>query len=173
MMQPLPLCGLQWHVTPEIFDIPTILSLHDEEEVGYILEVDLDYPSNLHVEHNDYPFCAEKMKVPGSKGNAKKLLLTLNNMKTFYQYKWLKPYIDLNTNMRKASSNEFEKNFYNLMANAVFGKTMENVRDRIDIHLVKNWGKRFGAESYISQPNFKRCVIFNENFALLKWRGQV
>ncbi|XP_051173172.1 uncharacterized protein LOC127289339 [Leptopilina boulardi] len=142
MAQALPYGGFKWvdHVNDTFdFNVP------DDSSVGYILEVDLEYPESIHDTHKDMPFCAEKAKPPMSK--QEKLLTTLlpkkkyvihyrtlkqvlsNGIKLvkihrvlqFKQSTWLKPYIDYNTMMRTNAKNEFEKNLFKLMNNAVYG----------------------------------------------------
>ena len=78
----------------------------------------------------------------------------------FDQSAWLKPYINFNTQLRTQAKNNFKKDFFKLMSNAVFGKMMENIRKHRNIKLVTN------TESYlktIMKPNFKSRVLFGEN----------
>jgi len=72
----------------------------------------------------------------------------------------LKKYIDKNTELRTKASNEFEKDFFKLMNNSVFGKTMKNIRNRVDIRLRTSIDK---ASKLVVKPNFRHCIIFDEN----------
>ena len=75
----------------------------------------------------------------------------------FNQNAWLKPYIDMNTDLRKKAKNDFEKDFFKLMNNAVFGKTMENVRNHRDIKLVKTEIRR---NYLVSERNYFSLNIY-------------
>jgi hypothetical protein len=79
---------------------------------------------------------------------------------SFKQSRWLKPYIDFNTEMRKQAKNAFEKDFFKLMNNAVFGKIMENLRKHVNVKLVTE-GKKL--KRMTSKPTFKSFKIFSDN----------
>lgn len=83
---------------------------------------------------------------------------------SFFQSNWLEPYVQFNTRMRAQSRTEFEKDFYKLAVNSVNGKTMENVRNYVDIKLSDSWKK---AIYYIRKPNFSRVKIFKENLVAI------
>ena len=78
----------------------------------------------------------------------------------FNQTDWTKPYIDFNTKLRTAATNDFRKDFFELMNNSVFGKTMENIRKHRNIKLVTNKDKY---PQTVMKPNFKSGVLFGEN----------
>ena len=78
----------------------------------------------------------------------------------FQQLAWMKEYIDFNIKLRTAANNDFEKDFYKLMNNLAFRKTMENIRKHKNIKLITN------REAYLKavrKPNFKSGVLFGEN----------
>ena len=83
----------------------------------------------------------------------------------FNQKAWLKPYIDMNTELRKEAKNDFEKDFFKLMNNAVFGKTMENVRKHRDIKLVTTDKRR---NQLASEPNYHTTKYFSENLIAIE-----
>ena len=173
MCEPLPTGDFSW-ANPKEFE--------NWRNFSCLLEVDLEYPKELHDLHNDLPLAPERIIV----NNVEKLISNLNdkdkyvihhrNLKRylemglklkkihriikFKEEAWLKPYIDLNRKLRAEAKNEFEKDFFKLMNNSVFGKTMENIRKRVDIKLVN---KRKSALRFASKPNFERCTIFDEN----------
>ena len=91
-------------------------------------------------------------------------LSKIHRILKFKQSDWLKVYIDFNTSKRKNAANSFEKDFFNLMNNSVFGKTMENLRKTISVKLVNN------AKEYvrsISKPSFISQKIFNKIFVAI------
>ena len=142
----------------------------------------MEHPEELHDLHNEYPLAPERLEI----NKVEKLIPNLNNktsyvlhyenlklyeslgMKVtkihrgikFEESPWLKLYIDMNTSLRAEAKNEFEKDFFKLMNNSVFGKTMENIRKR-DIKLVSN--KKNKLKKLAAKPNFEHCKIFDEN----------
>ena len=90
-----------------------------------------------------------------------------DRVKEFSQEAWLKKYIDMNTELRKKASNDFEKDFFKLMNNAVFGKTMENVRKHRDIKLVKTDYKR---NKLVSEPTYHTMKLISENLSIIEMK---
>ena len=201
MSQYLPTGGFKWLKKNKIDNLD-LGKYNEQSKKGLILEVDLEYPNELHDIHNDYPLAPEKVKVTEnmlsnyckriadkysiSTGLVHKLIPTLSNKKKyvlhyrnlqlyiniglkvskvhrvleFDQSPWLKQYIDYNTEKRKNAKNDFEKDFFKLMNNSVFGKTMENIRKRVDVRLVTDEKKLL---KLASKPTYVSSKIFNEN----------
>ena len=92
------------------------------------------------------------------------MLTKVHRILEFEQSDWMKPYIDFNTQKRKEATNESDKNLFKLLNNAVYGKTMENMRKRINIRITTN-EKDF--TKYASRPTYIICVKFGKNFVLI------
>ena len=183
MSEKLPTHGFKWLTSGEMEKLFNNQVVQVWEKTPCILEVDLEYPENLHDLHNDYPFCPERVEC---KNRVEKLIPNLRNKTKyvihyknliqclkaglklkkihrgikFIESEWMKPYIEMNTNLRTKAKNNFEKDFFKLMNNSVFGKTMENIRNRVNVKLV-NTEERLKKLS--AKPNYKSCKIFNEN----------
>ena len=85
----------------------------------------------------------------------------------FNQEAWLKPYIDMNTELRKAAKNDFEKDLFKLMNNSVFRKTMENIRKHRDIKLVTTDKKR---SKLVSEPNYHTINLISEDLSIIEMK---
>ena len=99
--------------------------------------------------------------------NHELILKKVHRVTQFNQEAWLKPYIDMNTGLRKEAKNEFEKDFFELMNNSVFEKTMENVRKHRDIKLVTTDEKR---NKLVSEPNDHTTKRFSKKFLAIKMK---
>ena len=180
MSEALPTHGFKWVKNVEEFTAKRITKLAKKNKHGYLLEVDVDYPEELH--EKQLPFLTEKMEidkvmklVPNlfnkkqyvvhiralSQGlNHGLILKKVHEVIHFEQSAWLKPYIEMNTRLRKDATNEFEKDFLKLMNNSMFGKTMEHIRNHKDMRLVTNEGKY---RKLVIKPNFKGGRKFSKN----------
>ena len=193
MSEYLPYEKFEWLENIDEFDVR---SIYEKSDTGYFLEVDLEYPDELHELHNDYPLAPEKLVVTNDMlskyckkiadkydikvGDVKKLIANLRNktkyvlhyrnlqlylalrmklikihrMLKFKQSNWMKKYIDFNTEKRKCAANRFEKDFFKLMINSVYG----NVR------LVNN-AKDF--LKYTSRPTCVTHKLFDKGYAAI------
>ena len=145
MMQKLPCGGFEWFNNEEMNYLFNNQTREVWERIPCVLEVTLEYPKELHDLHNDLPLCPETMKtkneinklIPNLHDKEKyvihyqTLLLALSlglklkkihNGIRFEESDWMKPYIDKNTRLRTLATNEFEKDFFKLGNNSVFGK---------------------------------------------------
>ena len=150
--------GFEWVEELSQFKEDFIKNYDEDSNKGYFLEVDVEYPKKLFSLHSDLPFLPERNKIKQCNQlvcnvhdkknyavhiralkqalNHGLILKKVHRVIQFNQKAWLKPYIDMNTELRKEAKSDFEKDFFKLMNNAVFGKIMKNVRKHRDIKLV-------------------------------------
>ena len=183
--------GFKWLDSDEINEINEefIKNYKENDKKGYILEVDVKYPKKLHDLHSDLPFLPERMEINKCKKlvcnlyDKKKHVVHIKSLKQalnhelklkkihrvieFNQEAWLKPYIDMNTELRKLAKNDFEKDLFKLINNSVFGKTMENIRNHRNIKLVTMDKKR---SNLVSEPNYHTIKLFSEYLSITEMK---
>ena len=98
------------------------------------------------------------------------ILKEVHRVIEFRQEAWLKPYSDMNTKLRTDAKNDFEKDFFKLMNNSVFGKTMENVRNHREIKLVTTNERK---NKLVSEPNYHTTMQFSENLMAIELKKTV
>ena len=197
MSKKLPTNGFKWIDNNEtagpsakhVINEDLIKNYNENNDKGYILEVDVKYPKRLHELHSDLPLLSERMEVNKHKKlvcnlfNKKKYVVHINALEQalnhglklkkihrvmeFNQEAWLKPCIDMNTKLRKAAKNDFEKDLFKLMNNSVLGKTMENIRKHRDIKLVTTDKKR---SKLVSEPNYHTINLISEDLSIIEMK---
>ena len=187
MPQKLPKNNYKWIEDTSRINEEFIKNYNENSNKGYILEVDVKYPKKLHDLHSDLPFLPKRMKIDKCKKlvcnlhNKKKDIVHIKSLKQalnhglklkkiyrvikFNQKAWLKPYIDMNTELRKLAKDDFEKDLFKLMNNSVFRKTMENIRKHRDIKLVTTDKKR---NKLLSEPKYHTINYISENLSIIE-----
>ncbi|KAE9529149.1 hypothetical protein AGLY_011945, partial [Aphis glycines] len=156
MLTELPFKDFEW---VDYLDID-VLKIPDISKVGYILEVDIDYPKNLHKKPRFSIFTFKRMSSKFKTiANGLKLVKIYRAIR-FSQSKWMAPYIELCINTRVEVNNNFEKHFWKLLISSVFGKYTENVRARTSLRLVSSTKK---ASKLMMKTYFKDRTICSEN----------
>ncbi|XP_039296247.1 uncharacterized protein LOC120355032 isoform X2 [Nilaparvata lugens] len=178
----LPHSKFEWMSEREIeeFDPQKIT----DSSLGYMLEVDLEYPSHLQSTHNCFPLAPLKETPPTGRyeklittfTNKEKYVIYSDNLKLylelgmvlkkvhrgikFEQSRWMKPFIDMNTQLRTVADNEFDRTLYKLINNSCYGRTLMNVKNHTDFEIVMDEEK---LDRIISKPRVKNWFPYNEN----------
>ena len=166
-----------------------IKNYDEDSDKGYVFEVDVKYHEEIRMLHSDLAFLPERMKI----NKCIKLTCTIQNKENyiihikalkqainhglklekvhkvieFDQEAWLKSYIDMNTNLRTQAKNDFEKDFFKLMNNSVFGKTMENVSNHRDIKIVTMDKRR---SILASEPNYHSTKYISKDLLIMEMK---
>ena len=164
-----------------------IMSYQSENnEKGYVIEVDLEYPQHLHDAHNDYPLASEHLVINDMRKLAPNFYdktnyvvhirnlqynlskgMILKNIHRVIEFTQSDVYINNNSKLRQQGTNDFEKDYYKLMNNAFYGKTMENVRGRFNVQFCldkEKFLKHTGSPLFANQIN----IIQKDGLCLVK-----
>jgi hypothetical protein len=185
MVRPLPIGGYAWVDHPEQLNYDDVLNMAKEQGTGYMLEVDLEYPEHLHGMHNDFPLAPEHVigKLMVTLFPKRNYVLHIMNLELylrlgmvlvkvhkvlkFERKAWMRNYITNNHEQRllaKSRGNNCEADFFKLMNNSVYGKTIENNKKHRNIKIVRSedelwkWQRQFAYKSH---------SIIDENMAIV------
>ena len=189
MCKMLPVSDFKWVDDLSKFTEDLIKNYDEDGDIGYNLEVDVEHPKNIHKLHSNLLFLPERMKIIKcnklvcslhDKENYPVHILTLkqalnhglkltkvHRVAEFTQEDWLKPYIDMNNKLRKNAKNDLEKDFFKLMKNLVFGKTMDNVRNHRYIRVVTSDKRR---SILASEPNYHSSKYISKDLMIMEIR---
>jgi hypothetical protein len=196
MQEPLPYGGLEW----SDINLSDILNTDDDADCGFFVMVDLEYPTELHDLHSDFPLAPEHMTptydmlspyqkslLPRSKlVKSLKLMQTLSKKDNyvchyrmlkfivshgvkvtklvrvlkFKQSRWMSDYIDINTQLRKTATTECQKDLGKLFNNSVYGKSMEDLLNRMSVKLITNDEE---CSTFTCKPTFKKFTLIQDN----------
>lgn len=198
MMQKLPVGGFRFLLENEIldFDVMSLSSDSDigfilEVDLHYP-----DYLHDNHSDlpfapEKFVPFCSRNAKLIANLFDKHRYVIHYIHLKeclknglqllkiyriiSFHQSNFLESYISLNTGLRQKATSDFEKDFFKKQNNSIFGKTIENKRKQVDVKLVNIWRdnsnrtkKFYGAEKYVSAPNFNNFSIISESLVSIQ-----
>ena len=185
MSQKLPVRNFKWIEKGDISKFnEDFIKIYDENsDKGYIFEVDVEYPKNLHTLHSNLFLLRERMKInkctklvcavqdkENYVAHIRALKQALNHgliLIAFRQEAWLKPYIAINNELREEAKNNFGKDFFKLMNNSVFGKTMKNLRNHRHIKLVSTNKQR---NKFASEPNYHSYKYISKDLLIMEMK---
>ncbi|XP_025018370.1 uncharacterized protein LOC112539813 [Tetranychus urticae] len=201
MSEKLPKSHFKWSSRT----IEEILTTPDDSEIGFILEVDIEYPCELHDDHNDFPLAPEKMEITPDmysqyqkdlldelKGRGYKRIKTAKLTNNFYkkiryvvhyrnlkfyhshgmkvvklhraiefkQSSWLADYVSFCTTKRQAAVTDFEKDFWKLLVNSIYGKMIEDKRKH---RIVKIALQDVEAQRLLKNETCDKFIILDDN----------
>ena len=187
MLRPLPTGNFEC-VDPKEYE-ETIKNIDIMGQKGHLFEVDIEYPRELWDKQKDLPFFAELKMINKTRKlvttcqdkenyvvhisalqqalNHGLILKEVHKVIKFDQSPWMSEYINLCVDKWKNAASVNLKNFYKLIINAVYGKTMENLRKHRDIKLVSSDERR---KKLVRESNYHACNVSDENFMAIEMR---
>ena len=189
MSKKLPIDNFKWETDLSIFTSDFIRNYDLNSDKGYVFYADIIYPKELYELRKDLPFLPDRMEV----NKVNKLVASVHDKTNYvihiYALKqalnhglilkkehavisfnhaaWLKPYIDMNTELRTQAKNDFDKDYFKLKNNSAFGKTMENIRKHRDIKLVNNDIKH---KILASEPNYHATKHISKDLLIMEMK---